>query len=87
MKKGRVLLSCDRKGTYRNKKVKRNHSSKGLRTTSSKKYGCLFLLKGKELSNEEEWVVLVACDIHNHLAAEILEGILLPVDYQKKRIN
>ena len=47
---GRVLLSCDREGTYRNKNVK-IPDKEGARSTGSKKYGCPFRLKGKELSN------------------------------------
>ena len=31
-------------------------------------------LKGKELPHDAEWVHLVACDIHNHVAAKNLEG-------------
>ena len=43
-KNGRVLLSCDRKGTYRNKNVKAQ-DKKGARSTGSKKCGCPFLLR------------------------------------------
>ena len=71
---GRVLLNCDREGTYRNRNVKTNLKNKSeqqsSKTTDSKKCGCLFLLKGEELSNEVVWVLLVACDFHNHLPAE-----------------
>jgi len=77
-KNGRVLLSCDRKGTYRNRNVKTNDKKKieqqSSKTTYSKKCGCPFLLKGKELSNEVGWVLLIACGIHNHLPAKYLEG-------------
>jgi len=74
IKKGKVLLSCNREGIYRNINVKTNQSTKGSRTINSKKYGYPFLLKGKELSKEEGWVLLAACDFHNHFAAENLEG-------------
>jgi len=43
------------------------------------------LLKGKELSNEEGWMILVVCGVHNHLASEYLEGHFFVVDYLKKR--
>jgi len=37
----------------------------------SKKCGCPFLLKGKELSNTTGWVLMIVC---NHYRAENLEG-------------
>jgi len=49
-KNGRVLLSCDREETYRNRNAK-TQDKKGARSTESKKFGCLVLRKGKELSN------------------------------------
>jgi len=73
-KNGRILLNCDRKGTYRNKNAKKNQSSKSSRSTGSKKCSCPFLLKGKEFSHNERWGLLVVCDFHNHLAAENFEG-------------
>jgi len=39
-----------------------------------KKCDCPFLLKGKELSNEEGWMILVVCGIHNHLISEHWKG-------------
>jgi len=72
-KNGRVLLSCDKEGTYRNKNVKAQ-DKKGARSTGSKKCGCPFLLNGKEFSNTSGWVLMVVCDIHNHFSAENLEG-------------
>jgi len=72
-KNGRVLLSCDRKGTYRNGNAK-IQDKRGARSIGIKKYGCSFLLKDKELPNAAEWVLMVVCDIHNHYQTENLEG-------------
>ena len=44
------------------------------KSTSTKKCDCPFLLKEMEFSVEEGWVLLVGCDVHNHLASEHLKG-------------
>ena len=49
-KNRRVLLSCDREEIYRNRSAK-THDKRGAMSTESKKFGCLVLRKGKELSN------------------------------------
>ena len=78
-KKGRVFLSCERSGTYRIHSSVKNHGEnksdqQQSRRTGTKKCSCPFLLKGKELSSEEGWVLSVDCGLHNHLTAEHLEG-------------
>ena len=44
------------------------------KTTGIKKWDCLFLLKGNELSNEEGRMIFTVCDIHNQLASKQIEG-------------
>ena len=60
---GRVLLSCDIDGTYRNRNVKIS-DKEGARSAISKKCGCTFQLKDKELSNTTRWVLMVVSGIH-----------------------
>jgi len=69
----RVLLSCDKEGTYRNRNAK-NPNKKGARGTGSKKCSCPLRLKDKELSNTTGWVLMIVSGIHNHYLAENLEG-------------
>ena len=75
-KRGRISLSCERSGKYKGKEVKfnRKNTSEQQRSkcTGTKKYDYLFLLKDKELSNEEGWMIF--CGVHNRLASEHLEG-------------
>ena len=71
-KNGRVLLHCDREGTCRNRNVKAQ-DKEGAKSTGSKKYGCLFLLKGKELSNTAGCAFMDVCGIHIHFWAEYLK--------------
>ena len=68
-----MLLSCDREETNGNRNAKKYQSNKGSKTTGKKKCGRPFLLKGKELSRNEGWLLLIACGFHNHFAAENLK--------------
>jgi len=72
-KNRRILLICDRERTYRDRNMKAQ-DKKGTKSTGSKKCGCPFLLKGKELSNIAGWVLMVVCGIHNHFLAKNLKG-------------
>ena len=69
---GNVLLSCDREGIYRNRNVKIQDKRRAS-NTGSKKCGCPFLLKGKELSNTAGWVLMIVCGIHNHYSTKNLD--------------
>lgn len=42
--------------------------------SGSKKCGCLFELKGKKLSTDDDWILLVVCGVHNHSVVDHLEG-------------
>ncbi len=68
-KKPRITLGCERGGTYRTKKEKRIKTACG-----TKKCGCPFALRGKKLDTADDWILLVVCGVHNHPAAENLEG-------------
>ena len=49
-------------------------TKKKIKQTWSKKCGCPFTLKGKKLDTFDDWMLEVACGVHNHSAAEYLEG-------------
>jgi len=77
-KKGWIFLGCEPSETNKihssveiHGKYKSNQQQ--LRRTNNKKCSCLFLLKGKQLSYEEGWVLSVDYCVHNHLAAKHLE--------------
>lgn len=64
----RIEFACERHGFY-TKKNKGNEGGKTKRPRTSigtKKCGCPFLLKGKRLPNDDEWILKVICGVHNH---------------------
>eukprot|EP00268_Persea_americana_P019708 TRINITY_DN20136_c0_g2_i6.p1 TRINITY_DN20136_c0_g2~~TRINITY_DN20136_c0_g2_i6.p1 ORF type:complete len:137 (-),score=20.21 TRINITY_DN20136_c0_g2_i6:915-1325(-) len=74
-KKPRVILACERSGHYMDSMAKKEgHAKKKIKQTGSKKCGCLISLKGKKLGTNDDWMLEVMCDVHNHPAAEYLEG-------------
>lgn len=85
----RIKFSCERGGKFRkfkgitkmvdkrtqNSEVDGNKADEQQRSrlTSTKKCECLFLLKAFNIGSDE-WVLEVACGIHNHVAPSYLEG-------------
>lgn len=63
----RVILQCDRGGTYKSKKI-------STRNTGTKKIDCPFRLEGKYLSVDDCWTLRVICETHNHKPALYMEG-------------
>ncbi|KAL4559413.1 hypothetical protein LXL04_031551 [Taraxacum kok-saghyz] len=63
----KVLLICDRGGTYKSKNI-------SSRNTGTKKINCPFELKGKYSKLYNFWTLSVVCDKHNHEPAEHFEG-------------
>lgn len=62
-------LNLDVRGVrviQKNPKTKDGSASKRSKGTDSKKCSCPFTLKGKVLSSKDEWMLLVACGVHNH---------------------
>ena len=55
-------------------KTKDGSANKRSKGTNSKKCGYPFTLKGKVLGSKDEWMLLVACGVHNHPPADHLEG-------------
>lgn len=76
-KKARITLGCERSGTYRHAsllQIEDNTVNKKRRLTGTKKCGCPFLLRGIKLPIDDEWMLQVDCGVHNHPAADNLEG-------------
>ena len=74
-KKPRLTLGCERSGSYRDTRTTKDGTvGKRLRQTGSKKCGCPFTLQGKVVGSNEEWMLHVVCGVHNHPAADFLEG-------------
>ncbi|XP_028126433.1 uncharacterized protein LOC114323158 [Camellia sinensis] len=72
----RIFLACERSGQYRaHKKLEGDDSSKKIvKITGTKKCGCLFELRARKLMADDDWMVDVACGIHNHAPAKHFEG-------------
>lgn len=45
-----------------------------LEGTGTKNYKCPFQLKDKKLPSDDDWMLEVVCGMHNHRAADYLEG-------------
>jgi histone-lysine N-methyltransferase SETD2 len=75
-KKSRLKLGCERGGQYHIPAIENetDKQKKKRRFTGTKKCGCPFLLKGIKLDGDDEWMLEVECGLHNHPAAENLEG-------------
>ncbi|KAL8456216.1 hypothetical protein ACS0TY_034438 [Phlomoides rotata] len=48
--------------------------SKKIRDTGTKKCGCEFLLRGRQVEFMGDWALEVICGVHNHPLAQYLEG-------------
>ena len=73
--KARVVLACERSGHYKHfKTIDEGPTKKKIKQTGSKKCRCPFTLKGKKLDTFDDWMLKVACGVHNHSAAEYLEA-------------
>ena len=71
----RLLFGCERGGHHKTtSKVTYSDPEKRARMTGTKKCGCPFALKGQKLTNNDDWSLKVICAIHNHPAADTLEG-------------
>ncbi|XP_008243695.1 PREDICTED: uncharacterized protein LOC103341929 [Prunus mume] len=44
------------------------------RDTGTKKCGCLFLLKGVNIGDGDDWKLEVVCEVHNHPISKYLQG-------------
>ena len=74
-KKPRLTLGCERSGCYRDTRITKDGIvGKKLKLTGSKKCGCPFTLQGKVVGSNEEWMLHIVCGVHNHHAADFLEG-------------
>lgn len=72
-KKGRLILGCERGGSYRQNKFKKDKNEKGARETGTKKCKCPFRMKGIPL-NDGKWGLEVVCGVHNHELSRTLVG-------------
>ncbi|XP_038697736.1 uncharacterized protein LOC119995336 [Tripterygium wilfordii] len=73
-RKPRVLLACERFGSYRPTISVDSKNAKKRLTTGTKKCGCPFLLKGKKNKTGDGWVLEVINGTHNHPDVEYFEG-------------
>ncbi|XP_028053365.1 PKS-NRPS hybrid synthetase CHGG_01239-like [Camellia sinensis] len=71
----RIFLACERSGQYRaHKKLEGDDSSKKIvKITGTKKCGCPFELRARKLMANDDWLVDVACGMHNHAPAKHFE--------------
>ncbi|KAL8476987.1 hypothetical protein ACS0TY_029330 [Phlomoides rotata] len=51
-----------------------NKNVKKIRETGTKKCGCQFLLRGRQVEFMGDWALEVICGVHNHPLAQYLEG-------------
>ncbi|CAL5374942.1 unnamed protein product [Camellia sinensis] len=71
----RIYLACERSGQYRvRKKLKVDSKNMISKLTGTKKCGCPFDLRAHKLMTDDDWILDVACGVHNHSLAEHLEG-------------
>lgn len=60
---------------YREDKRARNVSGViKIKGTGTEKCECPFQLKGKKLTTDDDWLLLVVCEVYNHPTADHLEG-------------
>ena len=69
--KARVFLACERSGQH---KHEHGQKRKMIKQTGSKNCGFPFALRGKKLDSNDDWMLEVVSGVHNHSAAEHLEG-------------
>ncbi|XP_028086371.1 uncharacterized protein LOC114287276 [Camellia sinensis] len=74
IKRLRIYLACERSGKYRSRKKLKDGSKDLLKQTGTKKCECPFDLKAYKLKTNDEWILNVVCRLHNHPAAEHLQG-------------
>ncbi|XP_028075934.1 uncharacterized protein LOC114278123 [Camellia sinensis] len=72
----RIYLACERSGQYKaHKKLKGDDSNKKIvKIMDTKKCGGPFELRAHKLMINDDWMVDVACGIHNHAPAKHFEG-------------
>ncbi|XP_028067938.1 uncharacterized protein LOC114270615 [Camellia sinensis] len=72
----RIFLACERSGQYRaHKKLEGDDSSKKIvKITGTKKCGRPFESRARKLMADDDWMVDVACGMHNHAPAKHFEG-------------
>ncbi|XP_028100083.1 uncharacterized protein LOC114299515 [Camellia sinensis] len=72
----RIFLVCERSGQYKaHKELKGDDSSKKIvKITDTKKCGCPFELRTCKLMANDDWMVDVACGMHNHAPTKHFEG-------------
>ncbi|XP_028057117.1 protein FAR1-RELATED SEQUENCE 5-like [Camellia sinensis] len=77
----RIFLACERSGQYRaHKKLKEDDSNKKIvKITGTKKCRCPFELMARKLMANDDWMVDVACGMHNHAPTKHFEGHLFVV--------
>ena len=81
-KKGRIVIVCERSGEHRAEKVNKlnradsesGEKTVGVKQTGSRKCGCPFLLKGKQVEVMGLWALEVVNAVHNHSIAKYLQG-------------
>ena len=72
----RIYLACERSGQFRaHKKLKGDDSNKKIvKITGTKKCRCPFEWRARMLIADDDWIVDVACGMHNHAPAKHFEG-------------
>ncbi|GMP97662.1 hypothetical protein CsSME_00045827 [Camellia sinensis var. sinensis] len=72
----RIYLACERSGQYRaHKKLKGDGSNnKIVKIMGTKKCWCPFELKARKLMADDDWMIDIACGMHNHALAKHFEG-------------
>ncbi|XP_028117995.1 uncharacterized protein LOC114315589 [Camellia sinensis] len=73
-KRPRIYLACEWSGTYRLRKKLKNGPKDLLRQTGTKKCECPFDLRAFKLKTNDELTLNEVCGLHNHPAAEHLQG-------------
>ncbi|KAH6787647.1 hypothetical protein C2S52_007199, partial [Perilla frutescens var. hirtella] len=73
-RKARLRLACERSGTYKLPKNIISTDTMSRKRTGTKKIGCPFMLQGVKLEKDDDWLVKVICEIHNHPPIEHFEG-------------
>ncbi|CAL5344315.1 unnamed protein product [Camellia sinensis] len=72
----RIYLACERSGQCRaHEKLKGDDSNKKIvKITGAKKCRCLFEFRARKLIADDNWMVDVACGMHNYAPAKHFEG-------------
>ncbi|XP_028052871.1 uncharacterized protein LOC114257308 [Camellia sinensis] len=69
-----MYLACEKNGQYRATRKLKYDGNNTSRITGTKKYGCPFDMRAHRFSTNDEWILTVVCELHNHPPAEHLEG-------------